>query len=245
MEKLAGPLKPQKGQASGDNNGEPAPSSRSSTPAAPGASEAVPNPKITIRPSNQPSPASSENPFTKLGAHSANGASTPSVRTSSDAGSLKRLRTESDEQKPTDSPAPKTHKTPLDVDINTYESKILGHIFRITLEPHHRVDASGHKLIHLPNLKHELEEENAPIRLSTDRLDSALLEACSSIPHNRSVLDYLLPCWKRVVKAQKGLKGYTNGRDNVLKEAKRLCMSNCAFAVEVPELFRYVVCRTS
>jgi ubiquitin conjugation factor E4 B len=99
------------------------------------------------------------------------------------------------------------------------------------------VDASGHKLIYLPNLRRELEEENAPIRLSTDRLDSALLEACSSIPHNRSVLDYLLPCWKRIVKSQKGLRGYTNGRDAILKEAKRLCMSNCIFAVEVPELF--------
>jgi ubiquitin conjugation factor E4 B len=103
------------------------------------------------------------------------------------------------------------------------------------------VDSSGHKLIYLENLRRELEEENAPIRLSTDRLDSALLEACSSIPHNRSILDYLLPCWKRILKAQKGLRGHANSRDTILKEAKRLCMSNSIFAVEVPELFRSVI----
>jgi ubiquitin conjugation factor E4 B len=236
MEKLSGPPKTQGGQVAGGDNGEPASSSRSSTPAAPGASEPASKPKITIHPSNQSSPTSSDNPFTKLGARPANGTGTPPVRTSSDTGLLKRPRAESDEQKPSESPAPR-HKTPLDEDITTYENRILGQIFRITLDPDHRVDGSGHKLIYLPNLRRELEEENAPIRLSTDRLDSALLEACSSIPHNRSVLDYLLPCWKRIVKSQKGLRGYTNGRDAILKEAKRLCMSNCIFAVEVPELF--------
>jgi ubiquitin conjugation factor E4 B len=133
--------------------------------------------------------------------------------------------------------ASKPHMPPADEDIDTYENRILGQIFRISLDPGQRVDASGHKLVYLPNLRRELEEENAPIRLSTDRLDSALLEACSSIPHNRSVLDYTLPCWKRITKAQKGLRGHTHARDTILKEAKRLCMSNCVFAVEVPELF--------
>ena len=241
MEKLAGPPMPQGGQALGGGNGEPASSSPSSTPAGLSVSEAAPQPKITIRPSNQSSPTPSDNPFTKLGVRPVNGTSTPPVRTSSNAGSLKRPRAESDEQKPTQSPA---HKTPLDEDINTYENRILGQIFRITINPDHRVDASGHKLIYLPNLRHELEEENAPVRLSTDRLDSALLEACSSISHNRSVLDYMLPCWKRIVKAQKSLRGYANARDNILKEAKRLCMSNCVFAIEVPELFRFAVCRS-
>jgi ubiquitin conjugation factor E4 B len=76
--------------------------------------------------------------------------------------------------------------------------------------------------------------------LTKERLDSAILEAASSIPHNRSVLDYLLPCWKRVTKALKGLRGYANAKDAILKEAKRLCMSNCIFAAEVPELFGLV-----
>ena len=238
MEKLAGPPKPPGGEPSGGDAAGPASSSHPSTPAAPGTPEPASKPKITIRPSTQSSPTPSDNPFAKLGARpSNNGASTP-VRTSSNAGSLKRPRAESDEQKPTESPAPKTHKTPQDEDINTFENRILGQIFRITLDPDHRVDASGHKLIYLAGLRRELEEDGAPVRLSTDRLDSALLEACSSIPNTRSVLDYMLPCWKRIVKSQKGLRGYANARDNILKEAKRLCMSNCIFAVEVPELFR-------
>jgi ubiquitin conjugation factor E4 B len=77
--------------------------------------------------------------------------------------------------------------------------------------------------------------------LTKDRLDSAILEAASSIPQNKSVLDYLLPCWKRIGKALKGLRGYANAKDVILKEAKRLCMSNCIFAAEVPELFGLVV----
>jgi ubiquitin conjugation factor E4 B len=143
----------------------------------------------------------------------------------------------------TASPASKAQKPQSDEDIDTYENRILGQIFRITLDPDQRVDASGHRLAYLPNLRRELEEEKAPIRLSRDRLDSALLEACSAIPHNKSVLDYTLPCWKRVIKAQKGLRGYANARDTILKEAKRLCMSNCIFAVEVPELFGLVLPR--
>lgn len=106
-----------------------------------------------------------------------------------------------------------------------------------------KVDGQGHRLIHLPNLRGELEEEGAPIRFSSDRLDSAILEAASSIPGKRSILDYLLPCWKRITKETKKLRGYVNGKDVVLKEAKRLCMSNCIFAVEMPELFSSVISR--
>lgn len=110
-------------------------------------------------------------------------------------------------------------------------------IFRITLDPNQKVDASHHKLIYLPNLRQELEDEAVPIMLTKERLDSAIVEAASTIPHNKSILDYLLPCWKRVTKALKGLKGYANFRDEILREAKRMCMSNCIFASEVPELF--------
>lgn len=76
--------------------------------------------------------------------------------------------------------------------------------------------------------------------LTKDRLDTAILEAASTVPHNKSVLEYLLPCWKRVMKALKGLRGYASAKDEILKEAKRLCMSNCIFASEVPEIFGLV-----
>ncbi len=80
------------------------------------------------------------------------------------------------------------------------------------------------------------------MRLSVSTLDSAILEAASQIPHNKPVLDYLLPCWKRTTRALKAARSHANvrdasGRDAILKEARRLCMSNCIFAVTVPELF--------
>jgi ubiquitin conjugation factor E4 B len=241
MEKLAGPATPKSDQTSGGENRTPSASSGLSTPAAPQTVEPTSKPKITIHQVNH-APATSETSLTKVGSQPSDVTSTPPVRSTSEAGSLKRPRAEPDVQTTTRAPAPKAPKQSVDEDIDTYENRILGQIFRITLDPDQRVDASHHKLIYLPNLRQELEDENAPIRLSKDRLDSAILEACSSIPHNKPVLDYLLPCWKRIMKALKGLRGHADGKDAVLKEAKRLCMSNCIFAVEVPELFGSVVC---
>ena len=88
-----------------------------------------------------------------------------------------------------------------------WEHRTLSQIFRITLDQDQRVDNSNHRLIYLPNLRQDLEDEKAPITLSKDKLDSAIVEAVSAIPHNRSVLDYLLPCFKRILKQTKGLRG--------------------------------------
>ena len=137
----------------------------------------------------------------------------------------------------TKAPIKKTNTMAADEDISSWESRVLGQIFRITLDPHQRDDGAGHRVIFLQNLKQELEEENQQVRFSVDKLDSAILEACSTVPHDKSVFDYLLPCWKRLLKAMKGLRGYANAKDAILKEAKRLCMSNLIFAAEVPELF--------
>jgi len=137
---------------------------------------------------------------------------------------------------------PRKTATPItEESIEIYENKTLGGIFRITLDPNEKTDAANHKLIYLPNLRRELEEENSPIMLTKEKLDSAILEAASTIQHNRSVLDYLLPCWKRIGKALKGLRGYASAKDSILREAKRLCMSYCIFAAEMPELFGLVV----
>lgn len=118
-----------------------------------------------------------------------------------------------------------------------FESRMLSHIFRITLDEEQKTDATGHKLIYLASLKQELEEGNDPVRLSVGSLDSALMEACSAIPHSKPVLDYLLPCWKRAIKALRTSKVKNTEKESVLKEARRLCMSNCIFAVTVPELY--------
>lgn len=123
--------------------------------------------------------------------------------------------------------------------IPEWENRTLGQIFRVTLNPEERTDSNNHKLIFLGNHRQELADENVPVLLTRDRLDGIILEAASYLPHDRSILDYLLPCWKRVIKALKSLKGYAGEKDVVLKEAKRLCMSYIIFAVEVPDLFGY------
>ncbi|KAL3427699.1 ubiquitin conjugation factor e4 b [Phlyctema vagabunda] len=225
MEKLSGPATPKTEQStanSGASSSSATPTAASPAPAA----ESTAKPKINVR----KAPA---NPFAQLGVQPANGAAP--VRSATAERFPKRTRAESGEQNT--NPPKKTVKDTAEEPIEEYENRVLGQIFRITLDPNQKVDLSNHRLTYLPNLRQELEEGNEPLRISVSNLDSAILEACSLVPHNRPVLEYLLPCWKRSVKALKGLKGYANQKDAILKEAKRLCMSNCIFAVKVPELF--------
>lgn len=236
MEKLSGPAKA-KAQADENTEGENAASSslsgttpKSATPERVESSK----PKINIKSAATPVVPSAENPFAKLTSHPSSG--TPAVRTTS-ATSLKRPFAESTEQGVTNAPPRKIATPAGNEDIDAWEDRILGQIFRITLNPSQETDSSNHRLIYLPNLRKELEDDDAPIRISQDKLSDAITEAASTIPHNKSVLDYLLPCWKRVIKALKGLRGNANAKDAILKEAKRLCMSNCIFAITLPELF--------
>jgi ubiquitin conjugation factor E4 B len=121
--------------------------------------------------------------------------------------------------------------------ISIFEDRVIGHIFRITLSDDQKADSAGHRLIYLPGHRQELEDEGADILFTKDRLDSIILEAASTVPQNKAVLDYLLPCWKRALKALKGLRAPSSEKEAILREAKRLCMSYCIFAVEVPDLF--------
>jgi ubiquitin conjugation factor E4 B len=124
--------------------------------------------------------------------------------------------------------------------ITEWEDETISHIFRVSLAEGVITDAAGRKLLPMRGHRQELLDDGLPLLLSKDRLDAIILEAASMAPAHRSILDYLLPCWKRIVKAQKGLRGYTNEKDVILKEARRLCMSYMIFAMEVPDLFGYV-----
>lgn len=177
-----------------------------------------------------------ENPFGKLGVPQRKQTPNSSIRITPADGGVKRSRDGSDSFNTSQPPRKTTVNTKEEM-IEEYESRILSSIFRMTLDEDHQTDSSGHRLTALPELRKELEEAGDPIRLTVGTLDSAILEATSHVPQNKPVLDYLLPCWKRIIRAIRGLKGYTNARDAILKEAKRLCMSNCIFAVTVPELF--------
>jgi ubiquitin conjugation factor E4 B len=50
-----------------------------------------------------------------------------------------------------------------------------------------------------------------------------------------------LPCWKRIIHALSVLKETQQQKREILLEARRLCMSQCLFAVTLQEeLFEYV-----
>jgi ubiquitin conjugation factor E4 B len=137
----------------------------------------------------------------------------------------------------TASPARKPALPAQEESLEDFANRTLSQLFRITLDEGRQTDHSGHKLIYLPDLRQELEGEGLPPKLSAANLDTALMEACSKIQHTRRVLDYLLPCWKRITRSLRSHKSHGAEKDEVLKEAKRLCMSSCIFAITVPELY--------
>lgn len=120
--------------------------------------------------------------------------------------------------------------------LEAWEDKILGSIFRITLNPKTTKDVHDNTLYFLSSLRSDIQDEGSPLRLSTGVLEQAIIEVATN---QRQVkpLDYLLACWKRVSRSLRGIRG--GGPDEakfqVLREARKLCMSYCIFAVTMPE----------
>ncbi len=106
-------------------------------------------------------------------------------------------------------------------------------------------DTHGHSLHYVASVREDLEEQGAPVRLSTAVLDQAILEAASNTG-TITPLDYLLACWKRVSRQLRAFKAGSKDdpKNGILKEARRLCMSYCIFAVTMPEMFGWVLERT-
>lgn len=153
--------------------------------------------------------------------------------------------------RPTDSENPETQGRPQKIQkqesFEDWADKTISFFFRITLDPSRKTDASGHPLTYLRNVAGELLENEADagtesrrLLLSRDILDGALLEAASAFSQDKPLLDYLLPCWKRIVRFSKSPAAQRDLQPEKLdlyKEARRLCMSNALFALTVPDLF--------
>lgn len=122
-----------------------------------------------------------------------------------------------------------------------FEDRTLSAVFRITLDENKATDVHGVKLRYLPGVRQELEEDGQAVRIHTGILDQALLEVASDLKSKRP-LTYLLPCWKRVSRLFKGFKkpSKQDPKYEIVREARRLCMSYCIFAVTMPEMFGYV-----
>lgn len=121
--------------------------------------------------------------------------------------------------------------------VEQYSDRLLSHIFRITVDPQQTVDSHGHRLLFLEGTSQELLDEGTSLQLTKDRLDSALMEASSLQPHTSPLLSYLLPCFKRAHRALTQSKEGPGEKREVLKEAKRLVVSQCLFALTLPDLF--------
>ena len=122
-----------------------------------------------------------------------------------------------------------------DDSIESWEDRTLSNIFRITLNEAQK--DKGHNY-YLSGVASDLEDEGAPLRVSLSNLEAAILEAASQT-RNGKPLEYLLGCWKRVSKLWRGVRtgGEEDPKHKVLKEARRLCMSYCIFAVTMPDMF--------
>jgi ubiquitin conjugation factor E4 B len=127
---------------------------------------------------------------------------------------------------------------PQEESLGDFADRVLSHIFRVTVDPSRLVDAHGHKLTFLPGVSQELQDTGEPLKLNANVLDSAILEAATAWPQEKPLLNYLLPCWKRAVRALGSVRDNAKQKREVLEEAKRLCMSNCLFALTIPDLFR-------
>jgi ubiquitin conjugation factor E4 B len=126
--------------------------------------------------------------------------------------------------------------------LEAFEERTLSAVFRITLDEANTTDTNGLKLRYLPGVRQDLEEQGQPIRVSVGVLDQALLEAASNLKNKRP-LTYLMPCWKRVSRLYRGFKKAAgdDAKYEVVKEARRLCLSYCIFSVTMPEMFGCVL----
>ncbi|KAI9780878.1 MAG: hypothetical protein M1839_006505 [Geoglossum umbratile] len=122
--------------------------------------------------------------------------------------------------------------------LEAWEDKILSGIFRVTLQLGVTRDTHGQALYYAPGVRADLEEQQQVVRLSTGVLDQAILEAASNLG-STPPLDFLLACWKRVSRLYRSMKaGRTeDAKNKILKEARRICMSYCIFAITMPEMF--------
>ncbi|KID97961.1 ubiquitin fusion degradation protein 2, partial [Metarhizium majus ARSEF 297] len=215
-------------------------SSSTSTPKPQTSEASAPKPKINVTPAaiTQSNP----NPFAQLGVQNSKIAGDESAATGSSRPACKRPAPDVDD---TDSAPPAQKPTPQLVQQQQqkpetdedYANRVLSQVFRVSVDPHHMTTPQGQRLIFLPNLNQELNDSGDSLKLSIGNLDQATIEACSSWTLTKPLLEYLLPCWKRVVRASSTAKNVSAPRQEILDEAKRLCMSNCLFALTMPALY--------
>ncbi|EGX88923.1 ubiquitin conjugation factor E4 [Cordyceps militaris CM01] len=242
LAKLGAPKpQPDNGGSNSTAGGEASPKSAAADTASSSSAAAASKTKINITPA-APTARSGSNPFTQMGLDNKPSDSKGPAGSGRTTSPRKRSLQEIDDGStaatvapppPRKQPAPQTAESD-----ELYTHRVLTNVFRVSVDPHHMSSphAAGVRLTFLPGLNEELNAAGESLRLSTATLDQAIIEACSSWPEDKPLLNYLLPCWKRAVK-QAAQKTSSVTRHRVHEEAKRLCMSNCLFAITMPDLY--------
>ena len=119
--------------------------------------------------------------------------------------------------------------------MESWEDKALSAAFRVSLDPNKTSDHLGHKLHYVEGVRRELEHENAPLQLNVAILDQAIFEAGKNFAKG-APFDYMLGCWKRISKQFRAAKIKPDEvRLKIIREARRLCMSYCIFALTMAD----------
>ncbi|KAK5997791.1 Ubiquitin conjugation factor E4 [Cladobotryum mycophilum] len=195
-----------------------------------------PPPKINITPLAPPPPQTSPRPSSQLGTGSRKPAEGMTSSGTSRRLARKRSASEIDDVL---SAAPPRRPTPVQPESDEdYADRILTQIFRVSVDPLRMTSSQGsHLLAFLPNLNQELNDSEEPLKLTIGNLDQVIIEACSNWPSDKPLMNYLLPCWKRALKAATTAKAVSGSRLEMHEESKRLCMSNSLFALTMPVLY--------
>ena len=223
-----------------------APESAASSATAP-SSTAIPSaaqPSTEIKstgskaPTSPPSPATAQNPFSQLGVKQPPQDGSRIKITPASSNSLSNPKLSRPPSAASAASRPTSKAPSATESLETWENKVLGSIFRLTLDSNSSQDVNGNNLHYVEGVRKDLENEDQPVRLNTTIIDQALLEAASNLPRG-TPLDYLLGCWKRISKQLRTMKGgkIDTARQDVIKEARRLCMSYCIFAATMPDMF--------
>ena len=139
------------------------------------------------------------------------------------------------QKRPSDASRPRS-KTREHESLELWQDRNLRAIFRVTLKPEETADSHGHRLMFLGSTREDLGD--APLLLNIESLEGAITEAASHAPGNKP-FEYLLTCFKRVSRGLRNgrFDGDVEAKKDILREARRLCMSYCIFAVTMPEMF--------
>jgi ubiquitin conjugation factor E4 B len=204
----------------------PQPTENPPAASAPSPAQSSPVPPKAEQQEAKAQPASSQaNPFSQLGMKSG----------AQNAGSGIRIHSTSSSTPRTATPDGRPRQA-APVSIEQWTDRTLSNIFRITLHSEQTKDRDGHPLKYLKETRQDLEEEGKSLLLSTDQLDSALLEAGRSPPEGETAC-YFLACWKRLQRTIRHSKTIDEARQQVLRTAKFTCFSNCIWASTEPAMY--------